>query len=103
MIVEGYVDVLTLSQAGLQHAVAPMATALTPEQLRVVRSLAQRVTLLFDGDSAGHDATVRALAPVLNAGLHAEVAQLPHGSDPDTYLRRHGAVAFQEVLTHAVP
>lgn len=102
LIVEGYVDVLTLSQAGLRHAVAPMATALTPEHLSVVRSLAHRVTLLFDGDRAGHDATVRALAPVLNADLHAEVARLPQGSDPDAYLRRHGAVAFQDVLTRTV-
>ena len=103
VMVEGYLDVLTLSQAGLQHTVAPMAATLTPEQLRVIRSLAPRVTLLFDGDRAGHDATLRALAPVLNVGLHAEVVRLPHGSDPDAYLRRHGVVAFQEVLTHAVP
>ncbi len=102
LIVEGYLDVLTLHQAGLHHTVAPMAAAFTAEHLSVVRSLAQRVTLLFDGDRAGHDATVRALAPVLNAGLHAEVARLPQGSDPDAYLRRHGAVAFQELLTHAV-
>jgi len=102
LIVEGYLDVLTLHQAGLHHTVAPMATTLTAEQLSVIRSLTQRVTLLFDGDRAGHEATLRALAPVLNAGLHAEVARLPHGSDPDAYLRRHGAVAFQELLTHAV-
>ena len=102
LIVEGYVDVLTLSQAELQHAVAPMATTLTPEHLSVVRSLAHRVTLLFDRDRAGHEATVRTLPPVLNAGLHAEVAQLPHGSDPDAYLRSHSVVALQEVLTHAV-
>jgi DNA primase len=103
LIVEGYLDVLTLYQAGLDHTVAPMATAFTPEQLSVIRSLAQRVTLLFDGDRAGHEATMRALAPVFNAGLHAEVVRLPHGSDPDAYLRCHGAVAFQELLTHAVP
>lgn len=103
LIVEGYLDVLTLSQAGLHHTVAPMATAFTPEQLGVIRSLAQRVTLLFDGDRAGHEATLRALAPACNAGLHAEVVRLPPGSDPDAYLRRHGTVAFQELLTHVVP
>lgn len=103
LLVEGYLDVLTLSQAGLQHTVAPMATACTPEQLGVIRSLVHRVILLFDGDHAGHEATMRALTPVLNAGLHADVVSLPHGSDPDAYLRRHGAVAFQDLLTHAVP
>lgn len=77
VIVEGYVDVLTLSHAGLQHVVAPMVTALTTEQINVLRSLVHRVTLLFDGDQAGHDATIRAFAPLLNVGRRQTLRSFP--------------------------
>jgi DNA primase catalytic core len=103
IIVEGYLDVLTLHQAGFPQAVAPMAATLTAEQLRLLRSLAPQITLLFDGDRAGHDATLRTLVPILDAGLQAEVVRLPSGSDPDAFLRGQGVAALQDLLTHAVP
>ena len=63
MVVEGYVDVLTLHQGGFRYVVSPMATALTPDHLAVVRQLTERVTLLFDGDAAGQRAPLSAMSP----------------------------------------
>ena len=103
MIVEGYCDVLTLHQAGLRHVVAPMASTVTPEQLGVLRPLTERVTLLFDGDEAGHKATLRAVTPLLESELHATVANLPADEDPDTFVRRHDSAALTALLTTALP
>jgi DNA primase len=103
LIVEGYCDVLTLYQAGLRHVVAPMASIVTPEQIGVLRPLTERVTLLFDGDEAGHKATRRAMGPLLESALHATVATLPAGADPDTFVRQHGGAALTTLLTTAQP
>lgn len=103
LIVEGYCDVLTLYQAGLRHVVAPMASTVTPEQLGVLRLLTERVTLLFDGDEAGHKATRRAAGPLLDSELQATVARLPTDEDPDSFVRHHGSAALSALLTTAQP
>lgn len=103
LIVEGYCDVLMLYQAGLRHVIAPMASTVTPEQLGVVRPFTERVTLLFDGDEAGHKATRRALGPLLESALQATAATLPADVDPDTFVRQHGGAALTTLLTTAQP
>ena len=103
VVVEGYVDVLTLHQAGFRYVVSPMATALTPEHLAVVRQLTERVTLLFDGDAAGQRAPLSALSPAADTGLIAHVVRLPEGEDPDSYLGRYGPAALHELMAAAVP
>ena len=103
LIVEGYCDVLTLHQAGIRHVIAPMASTVTPEQLGVLRPFTERVTLLFDGDAAGHKATLRAMGPLFESELQATAATLPADEDPDTFVRRHGSTALTELLTTAQP
>ncbi len=103
VVVEGYVDVLTLHQAGFRYVVSPMATALTPDHLAVVRQLTERVTLLFDGDAAGQRAPLSAMSPAADTGLIAHVVRLPEGEDPDSYLGRYGPAALHELMAAAVP
>ncbi len=87
VIVEGNVDVISLHQAGSANVVAPLGTALTASQLRLVKRQSTRIFLAFDGDSAGMKATVRSLALAENEGLDIRVIQLPPGKDPDACIR----------------
>lgn len=98
MICEGNFDLVALHQAGFDNAVAPMGTALTLTQAKLLRRFAEKVILLFDGDNAGKKAT-RAAFPILReAGLTARVVTLPPGDDPDTYLRQKGAAALTNLI-----
>lgn len=90
VLVEGYTDLIALHQAGIENVVAPLGTAFTPEQARLIRNYASRAVLLFDGDEAGLKATIRSLATLAAEGIEARVAILPEGSDPDEQLRKHG-------------
>lgn len=104
ILVEGNVDVLTLHQAGFSEAVAPMGTALTEDQCRLLKRLTDDVIVCTDGDRAGKKAAMKAVPLLLAAGLRGRVVSLPDGEDPDTFLVRHGAAAFQELCDHkAVP
>jgi DNA primase len=98
VLVEGYMDVMSLHEAGFRHAVGCCGTALTPEQARLARRFVPRVVLLFDGDPAGVDAARRGLGVVLGEGLSASVALLPAGADPDDFVRSSGAAALEGVL-----
>ncbi len=101
ILCEGNFDLLALHQAGFGNALAPMGTAFTAAQAKLLGRFAQRVTLLFDGDAAGAKA-VRAAHPLLQQhALRGSVAQLPPGQDPDSYLRGHGAEALQRLLAGA--
>src|SRR5690606_6568821 len=92
---EGNFDLLALHQAGFVNVVAPMGTALTETQVRLLRRFTDRVVLLFDGDRAGRKA-VRAAHPILQqAGMTVAVVTLPEGEDPDSYLRVRGADALR--------
>ena len=101
IVCEGQIDVIRCHAAGLEHAVAAQGTAFTEDHARVVHRYADSVTLVFDPDRAGQDATIRAAAVFLQAGLAVRVATLPPGQDPDAFIRAKGAEAFCALLAKA--
>jgi len=106
IVAEGYMDVIALAQAGFAHAVAPLGTALSEDQLRLLWRLAPEPVLCFDGDSAGAKAAWRAAQralPLLQPGHSLRFALLPAGRDPDDLIRSEGAPAMQRVIEAAVP
>ncbi|HEU4829594.1 MAG TPA: DNA primase [Gemmatimonadales bacterium] len=102
ILVEGYFDVIRLVLAGIEHVVAPLGTALTPDQAALIRKFAPAVTLLYDSDQAGLRATFRAGDELLRQGVRVRVATMPAGEDPDTIVRGGGAAALQPILDDAV-
>ena len=94
LVVEGYMDVVSLAAHGFENVVAPLGTALTPEQAKLLSRYTKRVLLLFDSDAAGLRATFKAGDTLLEAGLHPAVVILPPGQDPDTLVRSE----WREVL-----
>lgn len=106
LVVEGYMDVVRLHQAGIQYAVATLGTATTPEHLRQVFKLVSEVVFAFDGDRAGRAAAWRALQNVLpeaRAGREIRFLFLPDGEDPDSLVGREGRAAFEQRIAHAMP
>jgi DNA primase len=103
VIVEGYLDAIALAQAGIGEAVAPLGTALTVDQLRVLRRFTDTVVACFDGDAAGRKAAARSFPIFLEAGLWGRGAFLPGGEDPDSFVRAKGAEALAACLAAAVP
>lgn len=100
-LVEGYTDVISLHQAGIENVVASSGTALTEEQIRLMRRFTENVTVLFDGDAAGVKAALRGIDLILKGGLNVRVVLLPDGEDPDSYSRKMGSTEFQHNLkTH---
>jgi DNA primase len=102
ILVEGYFDVLRLVLAGVENVVAPLGTALTPDQAGLLRRFAPAATLLYDSDRAGLQATFRAGDELLRHGMRVRVATLPSGDDPDTLVRTGGIDALERVLNDAV-
>ncbi|HEV8597771.1 MAG TPA: DNA primase [Gemmatimonadales bacterium] len=102
LLVEGQFDVLRLVVAGIDHVVAPLGTALTPDQAALLRRFAPQVILLYDSDAAGLRATFRAADECLRHKLRVKVATLPEGQDPDTLVRQGGAAALTPILRDAV-
>ncbi len=103
IVVEGYLDVIALAQAGIGEVVAPLGTALTADQLRLLRRFTETVVACFDGDPAGRRAAARSFPVFLEAGLWGRGAFLPAGEDPDTFLRAQGREALEHVLAAAEP
>ncbi len=106
VVVEGYMDVVALAEAGINNTVAPLGTALTQDQLRLLWRMAPEPTLCFDGDVAGRRAAHRALEtalPHLAPGHSLRFAFLPDGLDPDDLVRQAGAEALQDCLKRAKP
>jgi DNA primase len=101
ILVEGYFDVIALSQAGIKEAVAGCGTALTVEQLRILSRYTKNVIACFDGDSAGRKASMRALEIFLQAGLLGHGIFIPSGFDPDTFIRERGMAAFGQLADNA--
>ena len=101
IIVEGNFDVLALHARGLMQVVAPLGTAFTPAQAKLIRKYAPTALVMFDGDPAGRKATVACRGPALEAGLGIRVANLPTGTDPDEYSRAHGIDAVRRVANAA--
>lgn len=102
ILVEGYFDVLRLVLSGTENVVAPMGTALTPDQAALLRRFAKAALLLYDSDSAGLRATFRTADECLRHGMRVKVATMPEGEDPDTLVRRGGAAALAPILKDAV-
>src|ERR1700748_3335270 len=106
ILAEGYMDVIALVRAGFAHAVAPLGTALTDDQLQLLWRTAPEPILAFDGDAAGLKAAHRAAhlaLPHLKAGDSPPLAFLPAGEDPDTLIQKSGAMAMGKVLEAALP
>lgn len=101
ILVEGYMDVIALHQAGLPIAVAPMGTALTLEQARVLARFTKNIVVLFDGDSAGQNAAVRSLPILFQAGLLPKGLFLPENLDPDDFIIKHGAGSLKQLIEKA--
>ncbi|MEZ4972013.1 MAG: DNA primase [Cyclobacteriaceae bacterium] len=97
-LVEGYTDVISLHQAGVDNVVASSGTALTEDQIKLIRRFSENVTVLFDGDAAGIKAALRGIDLILKGGLNVRVVLFPDGDDPDSYSRKVGSTAFQEFL-----
>jgi DNA primase len=101
VVVEGNFDAVSLHARGVKNVVAPLGTAFTTDQAKLLRRYANRITLLFDGDTAGRKAARAAEDPCEKAGLDAKVAVLPDGMDPDDFVRSKGDQALRHVLERA--
>ena len=97
-LLEGYLDVLSMYQLGIKNVVASCGTSLTEEQVQVIKRFTENVTVMYDGDSAGLHAAVRAVGLILKAGLKARVVFLPDGDDPDSYSRKHSLEEVQDYI-----
>jgi DNA primase len=103
LIVEGYMDLLSLYQAGFRNGVASLGTALTSSQLQLLGRYAREAFLIFDADESGEKAAQRSLDLFLQEGISAKVVTLPTGYDPDSLIRRERAERFEQVLAEALP
>lgn len=101
VIVEGYVDCLIPYQAGVRNIVASLGTALTVDQIRLLRRYTPRVVMLFDMDPAGEAAMMRSLDTLIEEGMEVRVATLAEGEDPDSFVRRYGADSLRERIAAA--
>ncbi len=97
-LVEGYTDVLSMHQAGIENVVASSGTALTSEQIRLIRRFTPNITIIYDGDAAGIKASLRGIDLVLEEGMNVKVLLLPEGEDPDSFARKKGASGFQAFI-----
>jgi len=98
LLVEGYTDVISLHQAGIENAVSSSGTSLTHDQIRLVKRITPNITMLYDGDAAGIKAALRGTDLILEEGMNVRVVILPNPEDPDSYVRKVGAEAFQKYI-----
>ena len=97
-LVEGYTDVISMHQAGVENVVASSGTALTSGQIRMIHRFTNNITVLYDGDWAGIKASIRGIDMLLEEGMNIKVMLLPDGDDPDSFARKHNATEFQEYI-----
>jgi DNA primase len=100
--VEGYTDLISLFQAGIQNVVASSGTALTEEQVNLIGRYSKNLTLVYDADSAGSNAMVRGIDLALERDLNVRIIELPEGDDPDSFVQKHGGKEFRELLTKVI-
>lgn len=98
ILCEGYMDVISLNQAGFDNAVATLGTAITPEQARLMRQYCEEVVISYDSDGAGQKATMKAINLLGEAGIEARVLQMSGAKDPDEYVKKYGADGFRLIL-----
>ncbi|MBO5713672.1 MAG: toprim domain-containing protein, partial [Clostridia bacterium] len=103
IMVEGYMDVISLYQAGFKNVVASMGTSLTKEQVKILKRYTDKVVVSYDGDGAGQKATIRSLDLFENEGFDLRVATLPNGLDPDDVIKQSGAKGYQQLIDNALP
>lgn len=101
IVVEGYMDLIACHQAGVRNVVASLGTALTSEQVRLIRRHTKNVIMLYDADKAGEAATLRGLELFLEEGLEVKIVRLAAGHDPDSFIKEFGAARFREALANA--
>ena len=102
-LVEGYADVISMFQSGVENVVASSGTSLTPEQIRLIHRFTNNITVLYDGDKAGIKASLRGIDMLLADGMNVKVLLLPDGEDPDSFAQGRGATEFQKYIdTHQV-
>lgn len=97
-LVEGYTDVLSMHQAGIENVVSSSGTALTTGQIRLIRRFTQNMTVLYDGDAAGVTAALRGIDLLLEEGMNVKVVLLPKGEDPDSFARKQNADSFNKYI-----
>jgi DNA primase len=98
LLVEGYTDVISLHQAGIENVVASSGTSLTNEQVRMLRRYTENVTILYDGDAAGIKASFRGLDMILEQGLNVKIVLFPDGEDPDSFARKNSPVFIKDYI-----
>ncbi len=98
VLVEGYTDVISLHQSGIENVIASSGTSLTEDQIKIIRRFTKNITLIFDGDEAGLKASERGLKMVLKAGMNLKVVTLPEGMDPDSFVKERGGEEFKAYL-----
>ncbi len=99
-LVEGYTDVISMHQSGVENVVASSGTALTPEQIRLIHRFTNNITVLYDGDMAGIKASLRGIDMLLEEGMNVKICLLPDGDDPDSFARKHNATDFQAFINN---
>jgi len=97
--VEGYTDVISMHQAGIENVVASSGTALTHGQIRMIHRFTENITVLYDGDAAGIKAALRGIDLLLEDGMNVKVLLLPDGEDPDSFARKQNAESFQTYIS----
>ncbi len=97
-LVEGYTDVISFHQTGIENVVASSGTALTPDQIRLINRLTPNITVLFDGDAAGIRASLRGIDLILEQGMNVKVVTFPEGEDPDSFAKQNSLEKLQEYL-----
>ncbi|PID69536.1 MAG: DNA primase [Flavobacteriales bacterium] len=97
-LVEGYTDVISFNQTGIENVVASSGTALTPEQIRLIRRLTKNITVLFDGDAAGIRASLRGIDLILAEGMNVKTVLFPDGEDPDSFARKNSLESLEVFL-----
>ena len=102
ILVEGYADLISVFQAGIQNVVASSGTALTTEQVQLLSRYTKTIVIVYDADSAGSKAALRGVDLILENDLDVKVAHLPAGDDPDSFVRKHGGAAFEELVKTAI-
>ena len=97
-LVEGYTDVISMHQSGVENVVASSGTSLTPGQIRLIHRFTNNITVFYDGDMAGIKASIRGIDMLLEEGMNIKVCLLPDGDDPDSFARKHNATEFQNFI-----
>lgn len=103
IIVEGYMDCITLHQYSIKNSVASLGTALTTNQARLLKRYADKVIISYDADTAGQLATIRGLEILKDVGLNVEILTVPDGKDPDEFVKAHGKEAYLKLVKEALP